>query len=261
MAGLVPAIHAKTFLDTRHKAGHDAVMRSALNAIGKPVQNEQATEPSEDFREIGRKLFAGECDFFWAAGKIDGLPPQGQPEIAFAGRSNVGKSSLLNALTNRKALARTSNTPGRTQELNFFALGGTPETARLRLVDMPGYGYAAAGKEKVAAWTKLMQSYLRGRPTLLRVFVLIDGRHGLKAIDEEMFDLLDKSAMSYQVVLTKRDEVKKAADAEKVHARTVEALAKHPAAYPEVIFTSSHDGGGIADLHEAIARLLAERGF
>jgi len=224
------------------------------------VAIESEAENGEDFHEIGRKLFAGECDFFWAAAKIDGLPPQGQPEIAFAGRSNVGKSSLLNALTNRKSLARTSHTPGRTQELNFFALGGTVETAKLRLVDMPGYGYAAAGKEKVAAWTKLMQNYLRGRPTLLRVFVLIDGRHGLKAIDEEMFDLLDKSAVSYQIVLTKRDEVKKS-DADKVYAATLKALAKHPAAYPEVIFTSSHEGGGIGDLREAIARLLAERGF
>jgi GTP-binding protein len=217
-------------------------------------------ELEEDLREIGRKLFAGECNFIWAAPGLGNLPPQGAPEIAFAGRSNVGKSSLLNALTNRKTLARTSNTPGRTRELNFFALGGPPETARLRLVDMPGYGYAAAGKEKVAAWTKLMQNYLRGRPTLLRVFVLIDGRHGLKSIDDEMLDLLDKSAVSYQIVLTKRDEVK-AADAAQCFARTQEAIDKRPAAFPQVIFTSSENGEGIADLREAIARLLVDRGF
>ncbi|WP_020174306.1 ribosome biogenesis GTP-binding protein YihA/YsxC [Methyloferula stellata] len=214
----------------------------------------------DDFHEIGRKLFAGECDFIWAAPSLGNLPPQGAPEIAFAGRSNVGKSSLLNALTNRKALARTSNTPGRTRELNFFALSGTVEAARLRLVDMPGYGYAAAGKEKVAAWTKLMQNYLRGRPTLLRVFVLIDGRHGLKAIDDEMLDLLDKSAVSYQIVLTKRDEVKPS-DAAQCLARTIDAISKRPAAFPQVIFTSSQTGEGIAELREAIARLLAERGF
>ncbi len=220
-------------------------------------------ELEEDLGEIGRKLFAGDCNFIWAAPNLGNLPPQGAPEIAFAGRSNVGKSSLLNALTNRKSLARTSNTPGRTRELNFFALGyqgASLDAARLRLVDMPGYGYAAAGKEKVAAWTKLMQNYLRGRPTLLRVFVLIDGRHGLKAIDGEMLDLLDKSAVSYQIVLTKRDEVK-AADAAQCLSRTMEAIGKRPAAFPQVIFTSSENGEGIADLREAIARLLVERGF
>jgi GTP-binding protein len=219
-----------------------------------------AADLKEDFSEIGRKLFAGECNFIWAAPNLGNLPPEGAPEIAFAGRSNVGKSSLLNALTNRKALARTSNTPGRTRELNFFALGGPPETARLRLVDMPGYGYAAAGKEKVATWTKLMQNYLRGRPTLLRVFVLIDGRHGLKAIDDEMLDLLDKSAVSYQIVLTKYDEVKPS-EAAQCLTRTLEAISKRPAAFPQIIFTSSKDGEGVADLREAIARLLSERGF
>ena len=132
------------------------------------------------------------------------------PEIAFAGRSNVGKSSLLNALTNRKTLARVSNTPGRTQQLNFFALGGPPGAERMRLVDLPGYGYAAVGREKVDAWTKLMHAFLRGRASLLRVFVLIDGRHGVKDVDEETLKALDRAAVSYQVVLTKRDEVKKA---------------------------------------------------
>ena len=212
-----------------------------------------------DFVEIGRKLFAEPCDFIWAASKIDGLPPQGAPEIAFAGRSNVGKSSLINALTNRKTLARTSHTPGRTQQLNFFALGPTPETAKLRLVDMPGYGYAAVSKDKISAWTRLMQDYLRGRTTLLRVFVLIDGRHGLKDSDTAMLDLLDRSAMSYQIVLTKKDEVK-ARDVEARVADTLKALERRPAAYPHVIFTSSAKGEGIAELRAGVAQLLAERG-
>ena len=160
---------------------------------------------TEDFQEAGRKLFAQPCDFIWAATDAAQLPPPGTPEIAFAGRSNVGKSSLLNALTRRNALARTSSTPGRTQALNFFALGEPP---RLRLVDMPGYGYAAVGKDKIAAWTGMMHDYLRGRADLMRVFVLVDGRHGLKPIDNEMFDRLDKAAVSYQIVLTKADEVK-----------------------------------------------------
>jgi len=217
-------------------------------------------EAPADLTEIGRKLFAGDCQFFWAAASLGQLPPQGPPEIAFAGRSNVGKSSLLNALTTRKALARTSHTPGRTRELNFFALGGPPETARLALVDMPGYGYAAAGKDKIAVWTRLMQDYLRGRPGLMRVFVLVDGRHGLKPIDLEMLDLLDKSAMSYQIVLTKRDEVK-TAEAAKRLAETEAALAKRPAAFPQVIFTSAQSGAGIAELRAAIALFLAERGL
>jgi GTP-binding protein len=221
--------------------------------------NEGSPTPP-DFTEIGRKLFAAECDFIWAAASAGQLPPPGIPEIAFAGRSNVGKSSLLNALTNRKSLARTSHTPGRTRELNFFALGADRENARLRLVDMPGYGYAAASKEKISAWTRLMQDYLRGRANLLRVFVLVDGRHGLKPVDLEMFDLLDKTAMSYQVVLTKRDEVKKAEQDARIQS-TLAGLGKHPAAFPEVVFTSSQTGEGIADLRAAIARLLDERGY
>jgi GTP-binding protein len=213
-----------------------------------------------DFGETGRKLFAGECDFIWAAASVAQLPPTGAPEIAFAGRSNVGKSSLLNALTNRKSLARTSHTPGRTRELNFFALGGDVEAARLRLVDMPGYGYAAAAKDKIASWTRLMQDYLRGRATLLRVFVLVDGRHGLKPIDHEMLTTLDQSAMSYQIILTKRDAVAKAEQAARV-AEVEEALRKHPAAFPHVLFTSSETGEGIAEFRAAIAELLAERGL
>jgi GTP-binding protein len=214
---------------------------------------------SPDFLEIGRKLFAEECAFMWAAAKIGDLPPAGAPEIAFAGRSNVGKSSLLNALTNRKGLARASHTPGRTRELNFFALGGDAASAKLRLVDMPGYGYAAASKEKVASWTGLMQDFLRGRAQLLRVFVLIDGRHGVKPIDLEMFDLLDRAAMSYQIILTKRDEVKKADQDQRI-ASTLAALDKRPAAFPEVIFTSSQSGEEVSAFRAAIARLLAERG-
>ena len=212
-----------------------------------------------DFVELGRKLFAAECEFIWAAAKSDGLPPAGPPEIAFAGRSNVGKSSLLNALTNRKTLARTSNTPGRTQQLNFFALGETPETARLRLVDMPGYGYASASKEKIASWNELMHDFLRGRAPLARVFVLVDGRHGLKAVDREMFDALDKAAMSYQVVMTKKDEVKLSAR-DGVVRDTLADLRQRIAAFPEIIFTSSETGEGIPDLRAAIALLLHQRG-
>jgi len=206
-----------------------------------------------DYSEAGRLLFAGPCDFIWGASKIDGLPPATLPEIAIAGRSNVGKSSLVNALTGRKALARMSRTPGRTQELNFFELNG-----ELRLVDMPGWGYAAVGKEKVASWTELLKAYLRGRSVLLRVLVLIDGRHGLKPVDIEMLDLFDKSAVSYAVVLTKKDEVRGPAIEQRL-AETQAALAKRPAAYPEILFTSAHTGEGVPELRASIARLVAER--
>ncbi len=212
-----------------------------------------------DFAELGRKLFGGECAFLWAAADAAQLPPQGPPEIAFAGRSNVGKSSLLNALTNRKTLARTSHTPGCTRELNFFVLGGEGETATLRLIDMPGYGHAAASKEKTASWTRLIRDFLRGRAPLLRVFVLIDGRRGAKPIDIEMLDFLDRSAMSYQIVLTKQDEVK-AAEREGRLTAALALASKRPAAFPEAIFTSSRSGEGVAELRAAIARLLAERG-
>ena len=213
-----------------------------------------------DFAETGRKLFGLPCDFIWAAARIDGLPPMGPPEIAFAGRSNVGKSSLLNGLTRRKALARTSNTPGRTQQLNFFDLGADVGHIRLRLVDMPGYGYAAVSKAKVSDWTKLMEGFLRGRATLARVYLLVDGRHGVKAVDFEMMDVLDRAAMSYQVVLTKRDEVKAPAQAATLAAMQA-ALAKRAAAHPDVLFVSSHSGEGIDTLQAAVARLLSERGL
>jgi GTP-binding protein len=206
-----------------------------------------------DWAEAGRKLFAGACEFIFAAAHSDGLPPVGAPEVAFAGRSNVGKSSLVNALTGRLSLARTSRTPGRTQELIFFDLHG-----KARLVDMPGYGYAAASKEKAAAWGGLMRDYLRCRPTLLRVFVLVDGRHGLKESDQETMRLLDAAAVSYAIVLTKADEVK-ASDKSARVAATLEALRKHVAAYPNVTFTSARTGEGIADLRAHIARLIAER--
>jgi GTP-binding protein len=215
--------------------------------------------PCADFLERGRKLFAGECAFIWAASKADGLPPSGPPEIAFAGRSNVGKSSLLNALTNRLKLARTSQTPGRTRELNFFMLGTRAPAGDLRLVDMPGYGYASAGKEISAAWTELIGDYLRGRASLARVFLLVDGRRGLKPVDGDMMDMLDRTAVSYQIVLTKRDEVKSAEAPGRLD-RVKEALANRPAAYPDVLFTSAQTGEGIADLRAAIARLLVERG-
>ncbi len=211
-----------------------------------------------DFTEIGRKLFAQNCDFIWAAEKIDGLPPMGPPEIAFAGRSNVGKSSLLNALTGRKTLARVAHTPGRTQNLNFFNLGPNQEAPLLRLVDMPGYGYAAVSKEKIANWTRLMKDFLRGRASLARVFVLIDGRHGVKDVDREMLTQLDQAALSYQIVLTKRDEVK-LSQIEKTITDAQAVLRGHPAAHPEVIFVSSHKNDGLADLREAIARLMFER--
>ncbi|MBV8441587.1 MAG: YihA family ribosome biogenesis GTP-binding protein [Hyphomicrobiales bacterium] len=211
-------------------------------------------ESATDWTEAGRKLFAGPCDFFFAAARSDGLPPVGPPEVAFAGRSNVGKSSLINALTGRSGLARTSHTPGRTQELIFFDLGG-----KATLVDMPGYGYAAVAKSKSASWGRLISDYLRGRPSLLRVFVLVDGRHGLKASDDETMRMLDAAAVSYAVVLTKRDEVK-ASEQEARVASTLEGLRQHVAAYPEVIFTSARSGEGVAELRAHIARLLAERG-
>lgn len=207
-----------------------------------------------DYAEQGRKLFAGPCDFIWAAASPKDLPPSGPAEFAFAGRSNVGKSSLINALTGRKTLARVSHTPGRTQQLNFFALG-----ERTRLVDMPGYGYAAVSKTKISSWDGLMKDYLRGRAKLLRVYVLIDGRRGVMKVDEEMLDMLDAAAVSYALVLTKKDEVKKG-DVDRIIADAQAKIAKRPAAFPHVLFTSGHTGEGVPDLRAAIAQLLGERG-
>jgi GTP-binding protein len=203
--------------------------------------------------ESGRKLFAGAWTFKAAAGSLAALPRPSGIEIAFAGRSNVGKSSLINALTGRRALARTSNTPGRTQELIFFA---APD--HLVLVDMPGYGYAAAAKTKVAAWTDLIHDYLRGRTNLARVYVLIDARHGFLAADEDILDTLGKSAVSHEIVLTKCDQVN-AADLSARSEAIMAALKKRPAAFPDVIATSARTGAGIDVLRAAIARLLAER--
>jgi GTP-binding protein len=200
----------------------------------------------------GRRLFAPEWRFISAAGSPSSLPDMKGDEIAFVGRSNVGKSSLINALTNRNGLARTSNTPGRTQELVFFAADD-----RLTLVDMPGYGYAAAPKPKVAAWTALIHAYLRGRANLKRVYVLVDARRGLTAADDEVLETLDSSAVSYQVVLTKADSVKPAELAAGLEA-TLAALRKHPAAFPETLVTSARDSAGIPELRAAIARLLAK---
>ncbi len=190
------------------------------------------------------------------------LPPEGPPEIAFAGRSNVGKSSLINALVGHKGLARTSNTPGRTQELNYFVpdgfSGSADDLPPMALVDMPGYGYAQAPKEQVDAWTKLVFDYLRGRSTLKRVYVLIDSRHGIKKNDDEVFSLLDKAAVSYQVVLTKTDKIKEAG-VPRLVAETLQKIAKHPAAYPEVLATSSEKGRGLDELRNAILTAIAPR--
>src|SRR3954449_4322022 len=206
--------------------------------------------------ERGRKLFSGDWQFFWASPSIETLPPMAGIEVAFAGRSNVGKSSLINALTNRNALARTSHTPGRTQELIFFE---GHNKAGLRLVDMPGYGYSAAPKAKVASWTELIHKFLLGRSSLARVYVLIDARHGFKDADLDVLKTLDQSAVSYQVVLTKADQVKPA-ELETRIAETAAALAKHPAAFPYVLATSSRTGTGMPELRSAMARLLEERG-
>jgi GTP-binding protein len=203
--------------------------------------------------EAGRKLFAGEWRFAAAAGSVASLPPVRGLEIAFAGRSNVGKSSLINALTGRNALARTSNTPGRTRELIFFA-----GPARLVLVDLPGYGYAAAAKSRIAEWTALIDAYLAGRANLARVYLLVDARHGLKPTDEQAFAALDRTAVTYQIVLTKSDAVAASELAERV-AETAAGLARHAAAFPDVLATSSRSNAGIPQLRAAVARLLAER--
>ena len=201
--------------------------------------------------ETGRKLFAGDWEFIWAASSFESLPPMRGTEIAFAGRSNVGKSSLINALTGTSGLARTSNTPGRTQELNIFEAADAP----LRIVDMPGYGFAQAPKPKVEAWTRLIHAYLTGRATLRRVYVLIDGRHGPRGNDISVMNELDKAAVSYQVVLTKADKPSKG-ELQKAIAATRATMLKRPAAHPELVVTSSEKGEGIEGLRAEIARLL-----
>lgn len=196
--------------------------------------------------EAARKAFAGPCDFFAAINSLDQLPPATLPEIAFAGRSNVGKSSLINALTGRKTLARTSDTPGRTQQLNFFDLGG-----HLFMVDMPGYGYAKVSKAQKKQWNFLIRDYLRGRQTLRCVLLLIDSRHGLKDSDEDIMQMMDECAVSYRVVLTKADKSKAAETA--VIQKEIEAfLKRHPAAFPEPVLTSSHEGVGVAELRALV---------
>ena len=206
-------------------------------------------EPDEFARENGRKLFTGEIDFLKGVVAMNGLPPADRIEVCFAGRSNVGKSSLINALTGRKALARASNTPGRTQEINFFTIAETHY-----LVDLPGYGFANAPIAVVEKWQRLLKAYLSGRPSLRRVFVLIDARHGAKKVDEEIMTLLDRYAVTFQAVLTKTDKLKKT-DLEKSLAQTRSALARHPAAFPEIVLTSSEKGDGIETLRAIIANL------
>ena len=201
-----------------------------------------------ELAERARKLFAGPVEFLKSAPELRFLPDPAYAEIAFAGRSNVGKSSLLNALTNRKGLARTSNTPGRTQELNFFDVGQPPQ---IRLVDMPGYGFAEAPKDLVKRWRFLVNDFLRGRAVLRRTIVLIDSRHGIKPVDVEIMDMLDKAAVNYQLVMTKADKVKPT-ELAKTLERTIAESAKHPAAHPQLIATSSETGLGIAELRTAI---------
>ena len=201
-----------------------------------------------DIAERARKLFSGPIEFLKSAPQLEHLPAPSVPEIAFAGRSNVGKSSLLNKLTGRKALARTSNTPGRTQELNFFDVG---DPLVLRLVDMPGYGFAKAPKDLIRKWHHLINDFLRGRAVLKRVLVLVDSRHGLKDVDRELMAMLDKAAVSYRLVLTKADKVK-ATELAKVHEETAAEARKHPAAHPDVIATSSEKGMGIPELRAAV---------
>ncbi|SFU00712.1 ribosome biogenesis GTP-binding protein YihA/YsxC [Sedimentitalea nanhaiensis] len=209
----------------------------------------EADAPDEITTERGRLLFARESIFVKGVVAMSGLPPADRLEVCFAGRSNVGKSTLINALTGTKALARASNTPGRTQEINYFTQGDD-----LYLVDLPGYGYANAPLPVVEKWQKLLKQYLSGRQTLRRAFVLIDARHGVKPVDDEIMSLLDSAAVTFQCVLTKTDKIK-AADRTRVLDQVRKALAKHPAAYPELVLTSSEKGDGIATLRAIIAGL------
>jgi GTP-binding protein len=207
-----------------------------------------------DAIEAARKLFQSEAEFLWEAKSLDNLPPADLPEIAFAGRSNVGKSSLINALLGRKDLARASNTPGRTQSLVFFDLGD-----RLRIVDLPGYGYARASKTKISDWNQLTKNFLRGRAKLVRLCLLVDGRHGLKPSDHEMMSMLDDAALSYQVILTKRDKLKDGLADRVLDATSAEA-AKRRAAHPVVLVTSADKGHGLPELRTHLAQFAEERG-
>lgn len=218
------------------------------------MQFSLAEAPDEISLEKGRKLFAGETEFLKGVVAMNGLPDADRVEVCFAGRSNVGKSSLINALTGRNALARTSRTPGRTQELIFFE---GPKGTDVRLVDMPGYGFASAPKDRIASWTSLIHRFLLGRATLARVYMLIDSRHGIKDTDRNVLTTLDRAAVSYQVVLTKADEVK-AAELEKRIDATRTQLLSHSAAFPDVLATSSRTGYGMPELRAAMARLIGE---
>ncbi|MGE0716604.1 MAG: ribosome biogenesis GTP-binding protein YihA/YsxC [Alphaproteobacteria bacterium] len=208
-------------------------------------------ELDDEAIEAGRLLFARGCDFYWASATARDLPPIELPEVAFLGRSNVGKSSLVNALTGRNSLARTSNTPGRTRQLIFFRLGG-----RLAIVDMPGYGFAKVPKTEAAGWVRMIGDYLKGRPTLRRLCLLIDSRHGIKDSDRDWMRMLDAAAVSYQIVLTKADEPGKAALAE-MQAKVAAEARKHVAAHPVVLATSAEDKRGIAELRAMLAALAA----
>ena len=212
-------------------------------------------EYTPDELALGEALFRSAWEFVLSAPSLEFLPPMRGLEIAFAGRSNVGKSSLINALCKHHGLARTSNTPGRTQDLNYFR---APQHRQVFIVDMPGYGFAQAPKDKVRAWTNLVRDFLRGRQNLGRVFLLIDARHGVKKVDVELMELMDTSAVSYQVVLTKADKIKPHELAQ-VFAETEAAIARHPAAFPFLVATSSETGAGIAELRAAIALLAEER--
>lgn len=216
---------------------------------GQVLTDDLTPEQAAELTEQGRLLFARDVTFMRGVAALDGLPAISLPEVAFAGRSNVGKSSLINALCGRSTVARTSNTPGRTQELNYFDVSG-----RLILVDMPGYGFAKAPKDKVDAWKRLVNGYLRGRPTLRRCMMLIDARHGLKDVDREMMTMLDKAAVVYQIVLTKIDKLS-ATELEAVAKRTREEIASHVAAHPTLILTSSEKGHGIPELRVEILQL------
>jgi len=222
---------------------------------GRDLTTEAESPDTEDWLERGRLLFTGPCDFLRGVVSLNDIPEPDRSEIAFAGRSNVGKSSLINALTGRKTLARTSNTPGRTQEINYFRLGPA-DGDNLLMVDLPGYGFAQAPKETVARWTRLVTGYLKGRPNLRRVFLLIDARHGPKAVDEEIMRDLDVAAVSYQVVLTKADKISQA-QLEACIEATRQTLLKHPASHPEIIATSSAKGAGLDLLRGTIAKLAA----